>query len=64
MTALLEPAVEVPEWNRSPFTPKAWDPAWGPGPRWGTERSPDRKTYGPAVGKLAAALGKDRKSVV
>lgn len=35
-----------------------WLPSWGPAPRYATRRRRERKTYGPAVAKIARALGK------
>ena len=39
-------------------TPTDWPSSWGPAPRWATLRSPERATYGPAVARIAEALGK------
>lgn len=34
-----------------------WPSDWGPAPRWATPRSPERPSFGPAVGRLAAKMG-------
>ena len=60
MTATLDrvtPA-KLAEWNRSRFSPAGWQPSWGPAPRWGTARSPERETLGGLAGEVSAELGK------
>lgn len=51
-------SVKLAEWNRSRFSPRDWQPSWGPAPRWGTERSPERPTLGKLAGEVSAVLGK------
>lgn len=36
----------------------SWPQSWGPAPRWATRRTPDRPTFGPRVGKVAALMGR------
>lgn len=43
--------------ERPQTSPTRWPESWGPAPRWATPRTPDRPTFGPAVGQLAAHLG-------
>lgn len=45
-------------WNRSPFSPEDWQPSWGPAPRWGTSRSPERETLGGLAAEVSEVLGK------
>lgn len=42
---------------RETHAPLDWRPEWGPAPRWGTPRSPDRPTYGGQVARLAKSIG-------
>ena len=55
--ARMTPA-KLAEWNRSPWSPADWQPSWGPAPRWGTARSPERATLGGIAADVSEILGK------
>lgn len=54
MTDLLLPPVAP---ARTVHAPLDWNPKWGPAPRWGTPRSPERPTYSGQVARLSASIG-------
>lgn len=51
-------ALAVEELVEAPGRPTSWNPSWGPGPLWATERTPERPTYGPIVARAAELLGR------
>lgn len=53
MTDLQLPPVAL---ARDTHPPLDWRPEWGPAPRWGTPRSPDRPTYGGQVARVAVEM--------
>lgn len=50
MTAVLAPEAAA-------TTRTDWPASWGPAPKWATPRTPERRSFGPIIGRLAARMG-------